>query len=122
MSYTNYYEVVAQQNAIGFALAIIVILLIALGISALFKVRRTKQYRKEIMDMYVASKTKKIAKEESLDLDEEYESFKKWCKRQRLTSGMDLDDVIEAELKDKVSEQKKVKVVKETKEAKTTKK
>jgi len=106
MDYTSYYEYAMTQSVLSFALLMFVCCLIAIGISAIFRIRKSKKYRKEIMDMYVASKTKKIAKGESLDLAEEYECFKKWLKKQRLTSNWDLDDVIEEELKEKVSETK----------------
>ena len=55
--------------------------------------------------MYVASKTKKLAKDEGLDLIEEYESFKKWSRKKRLENSVkELDDFIEDDLKEKLSE------------------
>jgi len=111
MSYTSYYEVAMAQSLFSFFLAVIVLIVIVAGISVIFRIRKSKQYRKEIMDMYVAAKTKKIAKDESIDIVEEYESFKKWLKKQRMIySNYELDDVIEAELMEKVSESKQKKI------------
>ena len=73
----------------------------------LFTIRKSKQYRKEIMDMYVAAKTKVLAKADGLNLDEEYESFKRWMKKKRMEdSNLDLDDTIEEELKEKIRQEK----------------
>jgi len=107
MSYTNYADVLMQQNVYSFLLAILIICLFVIGICAIFTIRKSKQYRKEIIDMYVASKTKQLAKDEGLDLVLEYESFKKWLKKKKLEcTHAELDEVIEAELMEKVQEPK----------------
>ena len=106
MSYTNIYDVAMAQYSMSFALGVIVLALLAMVVATVLTMRKSKQYRKEIMDMYVAAKTKSIAKGEGLDLAEEYESFKKWLKKQRINCNYDLDDTIEAELKERVSETK----------------
>ena len=76
--------------------------------------RRSESYRKQLMDMYVAAKIKFLAKSDNLDIVEEFESFKKWCKKQNL-DDKDLDQVIERDLKERVAEQESKKAPKETK-------
>lgn len=69
------------------------------------KLRKSKEYRKEISDMYVTGKIRDIAKNESINLDEEYARFKKWLKKKRNdTLERDFDDAVEDELKEKVEE------------------
>jgi predicted nucleic acid-binding protein len=67
--------------------------------------RKSQEYRKLITDLYVSAKTKLLAKEDSLDLDNEFKEFTKWRKKSRVSnSDMDLDKAIELELKERVSE------------------
>ena len=107
----NYYSVLSQQNAYAFAFAVFCLVAVVCGICAFVSTRKSRQYRKEIVDMYVASKTKKLAKDEGLDIVEEYESFKKWSRKKRLeTSVKELDDFIEDDLKEKLSEKVSKKV------------
>jgi len=65
--------------------------------------RKSQDYRKTLMDMYVAAKIKFLAKTDGLDIAEEFESFKKWTKKQNISNG-DLDNVIENEIKEQISE------------------
>jgi len=101
----NEYSIIAQSNFLEFFVASFLMLIFIGVLVALFQTRKSKQYRKEIMDMYVASKTKDLANKEGLDLVKEYESFKKWLRKKRLeTSTKELDDFIEDDLKEKLSE------------------
>ena len=101
------------------------ILLILVGISIFFVVietfsrRKSQQYRKTLMDMYVAAKIKFLANKDGLNIAEEFESFKKWKKKQNLNEK-DLDNVIEGELKERVAEED-LKPKKEKKETKPKK-
>ena len=100
-----YYEVLKQQNAYSFSLCLILLGLLALGIIGIFSTRKSMRYRKEVMDMYVSSKTKKLARDEGLDLVEEYELFKKWLRKSKLESSTkELDEFIEDDLKEKLSD------------------
>ena len=75
-----------------------------LGVAVtLTETRKSQKYRKTLMDMYVAAKIKFLAKEDGLDIVEEFESFKKWTKKQDIRYG-DLDNVIENEIKEQVAE------------------
>jgi len=76
-------------------------------VASFFQSRKSKHYRKEMMDMYVVAKTKQLAAKEGLDLIKETESFKKWLKKQKLDDSdrsFELDDVIEESLKEKIAE------------------
>jgi hypothetical protein len=95
------------ESVFSFVLAFIIIIAIISGISALFKTRKSEDYRKLICDLYVAGKTRLLAKNENLDLDIEYKEFLKWNKKTRRTERnnlQDLDKTIESEMKDKISE------------------
>ncbi len=78
--------------------------LVALIASAL-EVRKTKKYRRELGDLYVAAKIRKIADNESLDLNKEKLSFLEWDKKRKLSERIQkYDDVVEEELKEKVAD------------------
>jgi len=96
-----YAEAMVLQSLIVF----LTISVIAIVLMALFTGRKSRQYRKEVMDLYVTAKIKSLAVGDSLDLVVEYESFKKWCKKKKLEySNFELDDVIEEEIKERISE------------------
>jgi len=82
-----------------FKLALIIILVIV--IFDFFGPSKTRKYRQRIVDLYVSAKTRKFAKEEQLDLDEEYKLFLKSDKKYRRES-MKFDDALEDELKEKL--------------------
>ena len=91
-----------------FVLAIVVILLIAMLISKIFEKRRTYNYRKELMDIYVSSRIRQLADESKLNLSLEFENFKKWTKKRRMENPeFELDNIIEENLKDTILEPKK---------------
>lgn len=88
------------QVALGF-----ILLIASLAAIEIIKGRKSQAYRKELADMYVASKTRLLAKEDGLDLDKEKDSFKDWLKKDTAKDpNKDLDNIIEQELKEKVSE------------------
>lgn len=67
--------------------------------------RKSQEYRKLITDMYVAAKTRYLAKQDGLDLEKEERDFKAWEKKKRVQNlEYDLDKTIESELKERVSE------------------
>lgn len=72
-------------------------------VMSLFIPRKSQEYRKTLMDMYVAAKIKFLAEKDGLDIAEEFESFKRWKKKQNL-HDCDLDIVIEREIKENVAE------------------
>lgn len=74
----------------------IFLVVIVFGFMSLFSTRKTKKYRQKLVDMYIAATVRKLAKDEGLDLDEEYKTFIKESKKKHL-SEKNLDDVIEEE-------------------------
>lgn len=72
---------------------------------------RTNQYRKKLVDMYVSGMIRKFAKEDQIDLEQEYETFVKESKKAKL-SEKSLDNVVEAELSEKIINESEKKVAK----------
>jgi len=63
--------------------------------------RRSYEYRRVISDMYVVGKIKQIATEDKINLSDEFESFKKWVKNQKMEDD-ELHNTIEKELQERV--------------------
>ena len=68
--------------------------------------RRTQKYRKELTDLYVAGKIKQLAEKDGINLEAQYELFKKW-QRLRKREDKELDNAIEEDIKEKIGEEKK---------------
>ena len=84
-------------------LAVFVMIMVLLEVAT--RRRKSQDYRKYVMDMYVASKTRFFAKEDNLDLSKEVESFKSWLKKNKYKNeSYDLDNAVEDELKDRIDE------------------
>ena len=100
-----YEEIVISGMVSGFVVGIVFagILFIILGN------RRTKRYRKDLTNLYVAGRIRQIAEKDNINISDEYEVFKKYLKKNRM-EDWDLDVSIEEELKDKIGEKKEVKV------------
>jgi hypothetical protein len=94
------YIVAILPAVLGFVFLMFLLILLDTSINPSPK---SKKYRKMLTDLYVAAKIKFLAKEDNLDLVEEYESFKKWLKKERI-ENKDLDQTIEEELKERVQE------------------
>ncbi len=85
-----------------FSFLVLVIFFILIELS---KDRKSKVYRKQITDMYVASKTRQLAERDKLNIPLEEERFKGWLKKERVNEkGYELDDEIEEDLKDRIKE------------------
>ena len=82
---------------------IFAIFMLIMFLTSICKSSKTKVYREVITDMYVAGTIRKYADEDKVNLDEEYKKFAKWQKRRDL-KHKELDEAIESNLKDKVSE------------------
>ncbi len=86
----------------GTAIFFLVILVIVI---AIFHVRKTKQYRREVSDLYVAGKIRQIAEKDGVDLAEEKLAFLDWSKREKLSQkDYNYDDSVEEEMKGKIEE------------------
>lgn len=67
---------------------------------------RTKGYRKDLTNFYVAGKIRQIADKNGINISDEYEMYKKFLKKKNM-EDWDLDESIEEDLKDQVAEKKK---------------
>lgn len=101
-------EILLGIGAIIFYVAIAATILIA--VMSLFYVSKTKKYRQSLSDLYVAAKIRTLAKADDLSLEDEYESFKAWAKKEKIEyKDYSLDSTIEEELIEKVSATKEKK-------------
>lgn len=68
-------------------------------------VRKSKQYRQFITDMYVAGKIKILADKDGIKITEEEEDFKAWNKKDKVRNReYNLDDAVEEDLIEKIEE------------------
>ena len=94
-----------QVMIVGFVIFMVVWLTFFAIIMTFLEVRKTKKYRRELGDLYVAAKIKKIAKGDDLDLELEKVSFLDWSKKTKVREGIvNYDDVVEDEMKEQVVE------------------
>ena len=92
------YYVITDVLGFGNIFAILIIfILICLGLSALSKLHhaRSFQYRKYMSNLFIVSKLRKYAKEDSLDLEVEALEFKKFDKMNKPKQRLEIDDEIE---------------------------
>ena len=93
----------AEMGMFIFLIAMSFLLFIV--VASILNTRKSKQYREVLSDMYVASKIKQLAKKDDLDLNAEFESFKKWEKKHRLSDEkLSLDNAVEEDLKSQLAE------------------
>ena len=89
------------QGAIG----LLGILILLVFINGILSPSKTEKYRRTLVDMYISGVVRKLAKEESIDLDEEYKSFIKQSKKKEILNK-GLDEVIEKEKAEAFIEEK----------------
>ena len=77
-------------------------------IASAFGPSRSKVYRQDLSNMYVAGKIKQIAKKEGLDLNEEFLEFAKVTKNKKIDMQA-LDVTVERELQEKIADNSKTK-------------
>ncbi len=95
-------EIIKMQLAAPF-IFLGCLLVVILVLCAIFTPRKSKQYRKILADMFVAGRIKQLAEEKGIDIPEEFESYKRFRKKQQLHLK-DLDEAIEEELKEEVGD------------------
>lgn len=100
------YEVLAGAIIVKAMLSFLLVIIVVMVLSSMCTLRKTKIYRKEIADMYVAAKIKQMATKDNLDLVVEYELYKKWNKKKEM-KYKELDDIVESELMEKVEDLEK---------------
>ncbi len=98
------YDLASQFITFLFMVSVVVAMFLFFKCILYPKLRPTQYYRKVLMDLFVVGKIKKFAKDADITLAEEEVDFNKWSKKQRLTN-VDLDNVIEEEIKEKISEE-----------------
>jgi len=64
---------------------------------------KTREYRKEITDMYVAGKVRQLAEKDNINIDDEYQKFKLYYKKKRI-KVQPLDNTIEEDIQEKIIE------------------
>ena len=75
-----------------------------------FRIRKSKEYRRFLTDMYVSAKIKLLAENDGLDISKEEESFNAWNKKDRVKgSEYNLDDAVEEDLIERIEEPAKKK-------------
>jgi len=94
------------------ALALLILFVVFSGILlSLFSESKTRIYSNKLVDLYVASTIRKFAKEDGLNLEEEYKLFVSELKKEKLeTKG--LRKTVEGELAEKVIAKQEEKVIK----------
>ena len=96
------YEYYSPLGDLGMAIFFVALGIgLLIGLCSIFLKNRSGRYREDLINMYVAATIRKIAKEDKIDLNEEYEIFKKWAKKRKLEEK-GLDYAIEEDLKDKI--------------------
>ena len=85
---------------VGYAVIILIVFLLAGLIPS-----KTRRYRRELTDLYVAGKIRQLAEKDKVDLDKEYRVFRKYSKKRRAEERA-LDDTIEMEMQDKIVDNK----------------
>ncbi len=95
----------SEQVMVGFVVFLIVWMTLVIVLASALEIRKTKKYRRELGDLYVSSKIRKIASNEDLDLEVEKASFLDWDKKNKVKDVyQNYDDVVEEEMKEKVVE------------------
>lgn len=89
-----------------FWLGIIIIIAVLGLLWIIFAPRRTRSYRRDLTNLYVAGRIRQIAKKDNINIPEEYELFKQFVKKSKM-EDWDLDQTIEEELKEKVAQEEK---------------
>ena len=94
-----------QAVLVGFVIFMVIWMTFLALIMTFIEVRKTKKYRRELGDLYVAAKIKKIAKGEDLDLEVEKELFVTWNKKNKVRDvNQNYDDIVEDEMMENVTE------------------
>ncbi len=78
----------------------------ALVLSSIFGPSKSKAYRQDLSNMYVAGKIKQIAEKDDIDLDKEFLEFARITKNKKIDMEA-LDTTVERELQEKLAESRK---------------
>jgi len=98
----EYNSMDAAMPGVLMGLAVIILFMVFIfGLFDFMKGTKTNQHRKKLVDMYVSGMIRKFAKDDGVDLENEYKLFVKESKKEKLYLK-DLDSVVEAELSEKI--------------------
>jgi hypothetical protein len=97
--------IIGNTNWMGFIMFAAVLIFFMTIFAIICEVRNSKKYRKFKTDMYVSAKIGQYAEKDGLSLEEEELKYKMWCKRDRRTY-MELDQVVEDDLSERIAEDK----------------
>ena len=101
---TSYADAIVFESLVKIFIVVIVFVFLIW----LFGGTNTKRYRRSLVDLYVSAKIRFLAKKDDLDLEKELENFKLWEKsKKKERDEYRLDNAIEDELKEKISEDTK---------------
>ena len=89
------------------------LLLLVAVLRSFFGPSRSRIYRQDLSNMYVAGKIKQIASNEGIDLNAEFSAFAKITKNKKI-DYQELDLTVERELQEKIADSK-IKAIKEDK-------
>ena len=88
-----------------FIIMVVIISLVAKAIGYLGSTRKSKKYRQMLSDLFVASKVRKFAEEDKLDLNTESILFNKWQRKERFTENdLSYDTVLEDDLAERLAD------------------
>jgi len=79
----------------------------ALVLASIFGPSKSKTYRQDLSNMYVAGKIRQIAEKDEINLSEEFSRFAKMTKHSKIDI-QSLDSTIERELQEKIAKSDKV--------------
>jgi hypothetical protein len=99
----QYLDYLTTNTLISLAISFMFIVFFVGIVSSVMEKRKTKIYREDLTNLYVAGKIKQIAGKEDIDLDKEVKEFKKFEKLMN-SSYKELDKVLEDEMKEKIQE------------------
>ncbi len=86
-------------NLMMVGLLIVILAIIAVAVMP----RKTKNYRKDISNLYVAGRIRQIASKNGISIADEYDTYKKWVKKLRI-EDQSLDNTIEESLQSQITD------------------
>ena len=102
----SYFDYLVSKEILSFVISLIGLVIVYSFFKSLInldKKRKTKEYREDLTNLYVAGKVKQIADKDGVNLDKEVKEFRKFEKLINC-KDKDLDSVLEEEMKEKIQE------------------
>ena len=99
----QYFDYLTTNTLVSLIVAVILIVAFVGIVASAIEKRKTKIYREDLTNLYVAGKIKQIAEKDSIDLKKEVKEFRKFEKLMS-SSYKELDKVLEDEMKEKIQD------------------